>query len=80
MASCAGSVYLAESRADRLGRVSCGKSCIRFPSLDRVDRVDRDELTALLQDAVAATEPAPTPTPRADQPAAGPGDRRVPRR
>jgi uncharacterized protein YdhG (YjbR/CyaY superfamily) len=45
--------YLAESRADRLGRVSCGKSCIRFTSLDRVDR---DELTALLQDAVAATE------------------------
>ena len=38
--------------ADRLGRVSCGKSCIRFSSLDRVDR---DELTALLQDAVAAT-------------------------
>ena len=45
--------YLAESRADRLGRVSCGKSCIRFTSLDRVDR---DELTALLQDAVAATK------------------------
>ena len=44
--------YLAEARADRLGRVSCGKSCIRFPSLDRVDRA---ELTALLQDAVAAT-------------------------
>ncbi len=45
--------YLAEARADRLGRVSCGKSCIRFTSLDRVDRA---ELTALLQDAVAATE------------------------
>ena len=45
--------YLAESRAARLGRVSCGKSCIRFTLLDRVDRV---ELTALLQDAVAATE------------------------
>jgi hypothetical protein len=44
--------YLAEARAERLGRVSCGKSCIRFPSLDRVDRA---ELTALLQDAVAAT-------------------------
>ena len=44
--------YLVEARADRLGRVSCGKSCIRFSSLDRVDR---DELTALLQDAVAAT-------------------------
>ena len=45
--------YLAESRADRLGRVSCGRSCIRFSSLDRVDRA---ELTALLQDAVAATK------------------------
>jgi hypothetical protein len=44
--------YLAEARAERLGRVSCGKSCIRFASLDRVDRA---ELTALLQDAVAAT-------------------------
>ncbi len=44
--------YLAEARAERLGRVSCGKSCIRFSSLDRVDRA---ELTALLQDAVAAT-------------------------
>ena len=44
--------YLAEARAERLGRVSCGKSCIRFTSLDRVDRA---ELTALLQDAVAAT-------------------------
>src|SRR5215210_3412650 len=31
-------VYLAESRAARLGRVSCGKSCIRFTSFDRVDR------------------------------------------
>jgi hypothetical protein len=45
--------YLAESRADRLGRVSCGRSCIRFSSLDRVDRA---ELTELLQDAVAATK------------------------
>src|SRR3712207_6558071 len=44
--------YLAEARAERLGRVSCGKSCIRFASLDRLDRA---ELTALLQDAVAAT-------------------------
>ncbi len=45
--------YLAEARAGRLGRVSCGKSCIRFSSLVRVDRA---ELTALLKDAVAATE------------------------
>src|SRR3712207_4152259 len=44
--------YLPEARAGQLGRVSCGQSCIRFTSLVRVDRA---ELTALLQDAVAAT-------------------------
>ena len=44
--------YLAESRADRLGTVSCGKSCIRFTSLDAVDT---DRLSALIRDAVAAT-------------------------
>lgn len=44
--------YIAEDRADRLGKVSCGKSCIRFTSLDRVDA---GELTALLRDAVAST-------------------------
>jgi hypothetical protein len=44
--------YLAERRADRLGKVSCGKSCIRFTSLDRVDT---DELATLVRDAVAAT-------------------------
>jgi hypothetical protein len=44
--------YLAESRADRLGTVSCGKSCIRFPSLDRVDVA---ELSTLIADAVGAT-------------------------
>jgi hypothetical protein len=44
--------YLAEARADRLGSVSCGKSCIRFTSLAEVDA---GELTALLRDAVAAT-------------------------
>ncbi|WNV76740.1 DUF1801 domain-containing protein [Geodermatophilus sp. DSM 44513] len=44
--------YLAEARAARLGRVSCGRSCIRFTSLDRVDRA---ELTTLVRDAVAAT-------------------------
>jgi uncharacterized protein YdhG (YjbR/CyaY superfamily) len=44
--------YLAERRADRLGKVSCGKSCIRFTTLDRVDV---GELTALVRDAVAAT-------------------------
>jgi hypothetical protein len=44
--------YLPETRAARLGAVSCGKSCIRFTSLDRVDTA---ELGALLRDAVAAT-------------------------
>jgi hypothetical protein len=44
--------YLAESRAAQLGRVSCGKSCIRFTSLDRVDTV---ALGRLIRDAVANT-------------------------
>ncbi|SDC58761.1 protein of unknown function (DU1801) [Geodermatophilus telluris] len=44
--------YLPEARAERLGRVSCGKSCIRFTSLDRVDA---GELRALLRDAAALT-------------------------
>ena len=44
--------YIAEQRAERLGKVSCGKSCIRFTSLDAVDA---DELSALVRDAVAAT-------------------------
>jgi hypothetical protein len=44
--------YLVETRADRLGKVSCGKSCIRFSSLDAVDAA---ELGALVRDAVAAT-------------------------
>jgi hypothetical protein len=45
--------YLAETRAERLGKVSCGKSCIRFTS---VDDVDAAELSALVRDAVAATD------------------------
>ena len=44
--------YLAEQRADRLGKVSCGKSCIRFTSLDRIDVV---ELDRLVRDAVRVT-------------------------
>ena len=44
--------YLAESRAAQLGKVSCGKSCIRFTSLDTVDA---EALGALVRDAVAAT-------------------------
>lgn len=45
--------YLAESRAAELGEVSCGKSCIRFTSLDRVDTAALDQL---LRDAVASTD------------------------
>jgi Domain of unknown function (DU1801) len=45
--------YLAEARAEKLGKVSCGKSCIRFSSLDAVDV---DELRRLLRDAVAVTD------------------------
>ncbi len=44
--------YLAEARAERLGKVSCGKSCIRFTALDKVDA---GELGTLVRDAVAAT-------------------------
>jgi hypothetical protein len=44
--------YLAEARADRLGSVSCGKSCIRFTSLAKLDA---DELSVLLRDAVSST-------------------------
>jgi hypothetical protein len=44
--------YLAETRAEKLGKVSCGKSCIRFTSLDRIDVV---ELDRLVRDAVRAT-------------------------
>ena len=44
--------YLAEARAGELGKVSCGKSCIRFTSLDQVDT---DALSRLVRDAVAAT-------------------------
>ena len=44
--------YLAEARAEKLGKVSCGKSCIRFATLDQVDVV---ELDRLVRDAVRAT-------------------------
>jgi hypothetical protein len=44
--------YVAEARAEELGKVSCGKSCIRFPSLDAVDV---DALRSVLRDAVVAT-------------------------
>ncbi len=45
--------YLPETRAERLGKVSCGRSCIRFTSLEKVDA---DELSTLVRDAVAVTE------------------------
>jgi hypothetical protein len=45
--------YLAEARAEQLGKVSCGKSCIRFTALDKVDTV---ELDRLVRDAVAVTK------------------------
>ncbi|MGK5113831.1 MULTISPECIES: DUF1801 domain-containing protein [unclassified Geodermatophilus] len=44
--------YLPETRAERLGKVSCGRSCIRFTSLERVDA---GELGTLVRDAVAVT-------------------------
>ncbi|HYO36615.1 MAG TPA: DUF1801 domain-containing protein [Geodermatophilus sp.] len=44
--------YLPEARVGRLGRVSCGRSCIRFTGLDRVDAA---ELAALVRDAAAVT-------------------------
>ena len=44
--------YLAEARAEKLGKVSCGKSCVRFGSLDAVDVV---ELDRLVRDALRAT-------------------------
>ncbi len=56
--------YLAQARADRLGKVSCGKSCIRFTSLDGVDA---GELGALMHDAVAATAAGTTVAPPPDR-------------
>lgn len=31
---CEGDTYLAEEYADQLGKVSCGKSCVRFKKLE----------------------------------------------
>ncbi|SFK96491.1 DUF1801 domain-containing protein [Geodermatophilus ruber] len=45
--------YLAEARAEQLGKVSCGRSCIRFTSLDKVDQA---ALEALVRDARTATD------------------------
>ena len=40
--------YLAEVYAERLGKASCGKSCIRF---SRLDDLDLDALRELLREA-----------------------------
>ena len=42
--------HLAESRADRLGRVSVGKSCIR---VKRLEHLDLDEFRRLVAEAAA---------------------------
>jgi len=47
--------YLAERYADRLGKVSVGKSCIRFK---RADDVDHDALRELLAEAGRLGYPA----------------------
>lgn len=44
--------YLPEARAHLLGRATCGRSCIRFTALDRVDEA---ELRRLLRDAAELT-------------------------
>ncbi|RBY94550.1 DUF1801 domain-containing protein [Blastococcus sp. TBT05-19] len=44
--------YLPEVRADRLGTVSCGRSCIRFTT---ADRVDAGALAELVRDAAEGT-------------------------
>jgi hypothetical protein len=46
----AGDRYLAEKYAKRLGKVSVGKSCIRFKKLDDVDEA---ALAALIREATA---------------------------
>jgi hypothetical protein len=45
-----GDRYLAEKYAKRLGKVSCGKSCIRFKKLDDLNE---DALAALIREATA---------------------------
>lgn len=38
--------YIAEKNADRLGKVSCGKSCIRFKYLEDIDQSVLSEIIA----------------------------------
>lgn len=45
--------YLVEQFAPRLGAASCGKSCVRFT---RLDRLDREQLAELVREAVAVTD------------------------
>lgn len=47
--------YLAERYAERLGKVSCGRSCIRFKKLDDLDL---GALRELLQEAAALGPPS----------------------
>jgi hypothetical protein len=46
--------YLAEANADRLGKVSVGKSCIRFTKLENLDLDVVEELVKTARDEVAA--------------------------
>ncbi|MGA8045031.1 MAG: DUF1801 domain-containing protein [Dermatophilaceae bacterium] len=48
--------YVAETYADRLGRVSCGKSCIRFTRADRLDRAGMAEMLAEIDERYARGE------------------------
>jgi hypothetical protein len=50
--ACEDDGYLAEKHADRLGKVSVGKSCVRFKKLDDVDL---DVVAELAQRAAALT-------------------------
>ncbi len=48
--------YLAETYCDRLGKVSCGKSCIRFKKLDDLDlKVVEEMLRSVNQQAKDGT-------------------------
>ena len=48
--------YLAERYAARLGRVSCGKSCIRFTRYDNVDETGLIDLLTEVNDRYARGE------------------------
>lgn len=49
--------YVADLYADRLGKVSCGKSCIRFTHADDLDETGLSEMLADLNDRYARGEP-----------------------